>query len=175
MSQHSTSAAPAQTNLTRTFEDERYGWTRTRRVRRRLAGVEAALMVVLVTATLIAASTDGGPGIAFFVVWTVGMLAFIPPHSLLNLGIRGLLDRSGRSLDEHQQHTRQRSYLAVRWPSTALNLAAWAGAVALVALTTHTMLGLCLGFVLWFASHLLAYWHLAWTLPNEDMPTLADS
>lgn len=53
------------------------------------------------------------------------------------------------------------------WYSTGLHLAAWLGAVALLAVTGHTALALGLGFLLWFAAGLLAYWHLAWTLPDE--------
>ena len=95
------------------------------------------------------------------------MLGFIPLHSVLNLGIRGVLDRSERSLDEHQQGLRNRSFLAMAWPATALQLAAWAGAVTLVAASGHVALALCWGFLLWLAAGLLTYWHLAWTAPDE--------
>lgn len=162
------STRPDQTYLTRTFEDGRYAWARSTRVRHRFVLAEATLLAVLVVATLVASGTEEGGGTAYFVAWSAGMLGFIPLHSLLNLGIRGLFDRSGRTLDEHQQRLRERSYGAVGWPSTALMLCAWAGGVTLVAVTGHTVLALCLGFLLWFAAGLLAYWHLAWTLPDED-------
>ena len=35
----------------------------------------------------------------------------------------------------------------------------------------HTVLGLFTGFLLWFTAGLLAYWHLAWTLPDEVLET----
>jgi hypothetical protein len=35
------------------------------------------------------------------------------------------------------------------------------------AATGHTALALYLGFLLWLVAGLLAYWHLAWTLPDE--------
>ncbi|SFE36268.1 hypothetical protein [Blastococcus tunisiensis] len=161
------SNSPAQTYLARTFEDDRYAWTREPRVRRRAVVAEVALVVALVAATLVAASTDEEWPTWFFVAWMVGMLGFIPLHSLLNLGIRGVLDRDKRSLDEHQRRLGERSHTAVAWPSTALTFAAWTGAVAVVGLTGHVMLALCLGFLLWFASGLLTYWHLAWTSPEE--------
>ena len=120
-----------------------------------------------VLARVTAAATDAGWNTPFFIVWTVGMLAFIPLHSTLNAGIRGVFDRSVRSLDEHQQRLRDRSFTAMAWPATALHLAAWSGAVAVVGLTGHVVLGLCFGFLLWFTAGLLAYWHLAWTAPEE--------
>ena len=72
-----------------------------------------------------------------------------------------------RSLDEHQQRLRERSFLAMARAATVLTLLAWAGAVTVVATTEHVMPALYLGFLLWFASGLLAYWHLAWTAPDE--------
>jgi hypothetical protein len=163
---------PQQTYLARTFEDERYAWTRQPRVRRRAVVAEAALLVALVAATLAASSTDEGWTTWFFVVWMVGMLGFVPLHSVLNLGIRGVLDRDKRSLDEHQRRLGERSHSAMGWPSMALNFAAFAGAVAVVGLTEHVALGLCLGFLLWLSGGLLTYWHLAWTAPEEpdDLP-----
>ncbi|SDF49091.1 hypothetical protein SAMN05660662_2329 [Blastococcus aurantiacus] len=161
------STTPTQTYLARTFDDERYAWARHPRVRRRAVVAEAALLVALITATLVAGSTDEGWSTWFFVAWTVGMLGFIPLHSLLNLGIRGVLDRDKRSLDEHQRRLGERSHSAMSWPAAALTFAAVAGAVAVVALTEHVPLALCLGFLLWFTSGLLTYWHLAWTSPEE--------
>jgi fatty acid desaturase len=161
------SISPDRTYLARTFDDERYAWARTRRVRRRAVLAEVALFVALVAATLASAATDQGWTTTYYVVWTVGMLAFIPMHSVLNLGIRGVLDRDKRSLDEHQRRLGERSHSAMGWPSSALTFAAFAGAVAVVGLTGHVALGLCLGFLLWLAGGLLTYWHLAWTSPEE--------
>jgi fatty acid desaturase len=161
------SSQPQQTYLARTFEDERYAWTRQPRVRRRAVVAEAALLAALVAATLAAAATDEGWPTWFFVVWMVGMLGFVPLHSVLNLGIRGVLDRDKRSLDEHQRRQGERSHSAMGWPNAALTFAAFTGAVAVVALTGHVMPAICLGFLLWFASGLLTYWHLAWTAPEE--------
>ncbi len=166
------SISPDQTYLARTFDDGRYAWARSRRVRRRTVVAQAVLLAALVAVTLAAASTSEGWTTWYFVAWTVGMLGFIPLHSVLNLGIRGVFDRDDRSLDEHQQRLRERSHSAMGWPGTALTLAAWTGAVAVVALTDHVAMALCLGFLLWFTAGLLAYWHLAWTAPEE--PTDAD-
>ncbi len=157
-----------QTSLTRTFEDERHGWARARRVRHRAVLAEAVLLAALVAATVAAAFTDDGWSTTFFVAWSAGLLLFVPLHSLLNLGIRGLFDRGRHSLDEHQQGLREHSHARVGWPATALTLAAWSGGVTLAAGTGHTALALCLGFLLWFTAGLLPYWHLAWTLADED-------
>ena len=157
-----------QSTLARTFEDERYSWTRTRSTRHRAVLAEAVLLTVLVAATLAAALTDRGWTTAYFLAWTAGMLLFVPLHSLLNLGIRGVFDRGRHSLDEHQQGMREHSHARVGWPMTALTFAAWAGGIALAAGTGHTVLALCLGFLLWFTAGLLPYWHLAWTLADED-------
>ena len=159
--------SPEQTYLARTFDDGRYAWTRSRRVRRRAALAETGLVLGLIAATAAAATTSEGWTTWFFTVWTVGLLAFIPLHSVLNLGIRGVLDRSDRSLDEHQQRMRDRSFLAMAWPASALQFAAWAGAVTVVATSGHVALALCWGFLLWFTAGLLAYWHLAWTTADE--------
>ncbi len=161
------SISPEQTSLSRTFDDDRWTRARTRPVRRRAALAEVALLAALVAATVAAATTDDGWPAWSFVAWTVGMLAFIPLHSVLNAGIRGLFDRSGRSLDEHQQRLRDRSVVAVAWPATALHLAAWIGGVTVVGVSGHVVPALCLGFLLWFAAGLLPYWHLAWTAPDE--------
>ena len=161
------STHPEQTFLARTFEDERYAWARDRQVRRRAVAGEAALLTALVAAVLTTLATGTGWSTWFFAAWTVGMLAFVPLHSLLNLGIRGVLDRDRRSLDEHQRRLGERSHSAVAWPSAALTFTAWAGAVAAVGLTGHVAPALCLGFLLWFAGGLLTYWHLAWTSPEE--------
>jgi hypothetical protein len=163
--------SPAQTYFARTVDDDRWAWTRTRRVRRRAVLGEAALIAALLGATVAAAGTDQGWSTSYFVVWTAGMLGFIPLHSLLNLGIRGVYDRSDRSLDEHQQRLRDRSFAAVAWYASASYLAAWTGAVTVVGLTGHIALALCLGFLLWFAAGLLPYWHLAWTAPDESADT----
>jgi hypothetical protein len=161
------STQPQQTYLARTFDDDRYAWARGLATRRRAVIGEAVLIAALVVATVVAASTATGWPTWFFISWTVGMLAFIPLHSVLNLGIRGVLDRDRRSLDEHQRRLAERSHSAMSWTSTALTFAAWTGAVAVVALTDHVAPALCLGFLLWFSSGLLTYWHLAWTSPEE--------
>lgn len=150
------------------FDDDRFAFTRVARNRRGLVVAEAALLGVLAVTTAVAAATEAGRTTWYVVIWTLALLAFIPVHSLLNAGIRGLYDRSGRSLDEHQRQVRAQSYEAVRWPSYALTLAAWAGAVAMTFVTDDTELALALGFLLWFAASLLSYWHLAWTMPSED-------
>ncbi|SDE87796.1 hypothetical protein SAMN05660485_01966 [Blastococcus fimeti] len=160
------STPPQQTYLARTFDDGRYAWARSRRVRRRAVVAEAALVAALVGATLIASSVSGW-STPYFVVLSVGLLGFVPLHSVLNLGIRGVYDRDDRSLDEHQQRMRERSFLAMAWPATALHFLAWAGAATVVALTEHVVPALYLGFLLWFAAGLLPYWHLAWTSPDE--------
>jgi zinc transporter ZupT len=165
------SNAPDQTYLARTFDDGRYDWARRREVRRRAVLGEAALVATLIAATLAAATTDSGWPTWFFVAWTAGMLAFIPLHSVLNLGIRGVLDRDKRSLDEHQRRLAERSHSAMSWPSYALTFAAWAGAVTVLAFSEHVAPALCLGFLLWFTSGLLTYWHLAWTSPEEPADT----
>ena len=163
------STHPQQTYLARTFEDERYAWARHPRVRRRAVVAEVALLVALVAATLAVAATGTGWSTWFFAAWTIGMFSFIPLHSVLNLGIRGVLDRDKRSLDEHQRRLGERSHSAMGWPATALHFAAWTGAVAVavVALTGDVAPALCLGFLLWLAAGLLTYWHLAWTSPEE--------
>lgn len=165
------STPPQQTYLARTFDDGRYAWARTRRVRRRAVVAEAVLVAALVACTAIAATTDSGWPTWYFVVLAVGLLGFVPLHSVLNLGIRGVYDRDDRSLDEHQQRMRERSFLAMARPATVLHLAAWAGAVTVVATTDHVMAALYVGFLLWFAAGLLAYWHLAWTAPDEPADT----
>lgn len=159
--------SPEGSYLTRAFEDDRYAWTRVARTRRRIVLSEVGLVAVLVVLTLFAVTTRAGWSTWYFVVWSVGMLGFIPIHSLLNAGIRGLYDRSGRTLDEHQRRLRERSHTATGWPMTGLMLAAWTGAVAVVAITGHTALALAWGFLLWFGAGLLPYWHLGWTLPDE--------
>ncbi len=93
------SISPDQTYLARTFDDGRYAWARSRRVRRRTVVAQAVLLAALVAVTVAAASTGEGWTTWYFVAWTVGMLGFIPLHSTLNLGIRGVFDRSDRSLE----------------------------------------------------------------------------
>lgn len=138
--------SPTQTYLARTFEDERYAWARHPRVRRRAVVVEVALVVALIGATLAAVAITSGWPTWFFVTWTVGMLAFIPPHSVRDLGIRGVLDRDKRSLDEHQRRLGERSQSAVAWPNAAPTFAAWAGAVTVLTLTERVTPALGLGF-----------------------------
>ncbi|MGY1914123.1 hypothetical protein [Blastococcus sp. SYSU DS0973] len=163
------SISPDQTYLARTLDDRRWAWARTRRVRRRAVLAQVALIVLLVMATLASATTREGWTTWFFGAWTAGMLGFIPLHSVLNAGIRGVFDRSSRSLDEHQQRLRDHSFVTVAWPATALHFAAWTGAVTIVALSGHVPLALCFGFLLWLTAGLLAYWHLAWTVPDEPV------
>ncbi|TKJ31721.1 hypothetical protein [Blastococcus sp. CCUG 61487] len=157
---------PTRTYLSRTYDDGRYDWARRRTVRRRAVVAEIVLVAALVAATLVASTTSGW-STAYFVVLAVGLFAFVPLHSVLNLGIRGVYDRADSSLDEHQQRLRERSFLAMARPATLLHLLAWAGAVAVVATTEHVMPALYVGFLLWFAAGLLPYWHLAWTAPEE--------
>jgi hypothetical protein len=155
--------------LARAFEDDQHAWTRTRRARHRAVLAEVGLLLALVLLVLWAASTeDGWQSTAFAVLWLVGMMAFIPLHSLLNAGIRGLFDRRLRTLDEHQRRLRFESVDRMHWPSQVLTLAASACGIAVVAVTGHTALGLILAFHLWFAAGLLPYWRLSWTLPEED-------
>jgi hypothetical protein len=89
---------------------------------------------------------------------------------VLNSGIRGVFDRSPRTLDEHQRRLRASAYAAVGWGNYALTFAAWTCGIAVVAITGHTGLGLALSFVIWFSAGLLPYWRLAWTMPEEDGP-----
>lgn len=159
------------TTLTRAFDDQRFSWTRTRRIRRRLVAAEVTLLATLTLVVLGASTAPKVLQTPSLILVAVGLFAFIPTHSLLNLGIRGLFDRRTGSLDEHQRSLRERSASATRWGNATLTLTAWVGGVALVSATGHTVLGLYLGFLLWFASGLLAYWHLAWTLPDEVLET----
>lgn len=154
--------------LARAFDDDRYAWTRSAHLRRRLVLVEAGLLAALLGVTMVAVSAGAGWSAWFVGAWTVGLLAFLPVHSLLNASIRGLYDRSGRTIDEHQRQLRERSHAAVRGASVILTLAAWSGAVAVASAAGHTRLGLATGFLLWFAATLLPYWHLGWTLPDES-------
>ena len=124
-------------------------------------------MTALTASALWSASTDDGWGIGYTVAWCVGMLAFIPLHSMLNLGIRGLYDRKTRTLDEHQRRLRVESAAQAGVASAALTCAAWTTGIAVVAVTGHTDLGFGVAFLLWGAACLLPYWHLGWTLPEE--------
>jgi len=160
--------APGDSHLARLFEDDRWAWTRRRSLRRRLVVAEAGLLTALALLTLWAAGTDGGWSTGYTVAWCAGMLAFLPLHSLLNSGIRGVFDRSPRTLDEHQRGLRAQAYADVGWGAYSLTLAAWTCGIAVVSITGHTALGLCLAFVLWFAAGLLPYWRLSWTMPEED-------
>lgn len=165
------STPPQQTYLARTFDDSRYAWARTLRVRRRAVVAEVVLVAGLVAATVVASALSGWTT-PYFVVLAVGLIAFVPLHSMLNLGIRGVYDRDDRSLDEHQQRLREQSFLAMAWPATGLHFLAWSGAVTVVAASGHVMPALYLGFLLWFAAGLLPYWHLAWTAPDEPADEL---
>lgn len=160
-------------SLTRTFDDQRYAWTRTRRLRRRLVAAEAMLLGALTLVVLVASITTEEPHTTALLMVAVGLLVFVPLHSLLNLGIRGLFDRGRATLDEHQRRIRERSASATWTANAALTLAAWLGGVAVVSATGHTTLSLFLGFLLWLAAGLLTYWHLAWTLPDETLETEA--
>jgi len=154
--------------LARIFEDDQYAWARAQSVRRRFVLAEAGLLSTLVALTLWAASTDDGWTTGYPIAWCVGLLALIPLHSMLNLGIRGLYDRRAWTLDEHQRRLRDRTHAEVGHGAGALTLAAWTGGIAVVAVTGHTVLGLCLAFLLWMTAWLLPYWRLGWTLPEED-------
>ena len=154
--------------LVRTCDDDRYAWARRSTARRRLVLVEATLIGALVALGAVAAVVDRRWSTWYLVAWTVGLVAFIPLHAFLNLGIRGLYDRAGRTLDEHQRQLRDESYIAVRLPSIVLTFAAIAAAVATVARTGEAALGLAIGFLLWLGAGLLPYWHLAWILPDEE-------
>jgi len=166
----SAAAKTRPTDLAATFEDDRYAWTRRRPVRR--AGVAGEAVLVGVLALVALASGHGllGGGV-FAVVWVVGLALFVPLHSLVNLGVRGLYDRRETTLDEVQRTQRDRSTAATRWPRLLLSLLA-----VLVAVQTATSAdgassgaaAFSVGFVLWFASWLTSTWHLAWTLPEED-------
>jgi hypothetical protein len=161
---------PEDSHLSRIFEDDSWAWTRQRALRRRLVVGETGLLAALAVLTLWAASTDAGWTTAFTVAWCAAMVAFLPLHSLLNSGIRGVFDRSPRTLDEHQRRLRAQTYADVGWGNYALTFAAWTCGIAVVAVTGHTGLGLALAFVLWFSAGLLPYWRLAWTMPEEDGP-----
>jgi hypothetical protein len=161
------SSMPEQTYLARTVDDDRYAWARSRPVHRRAVTGEVALLAVLAACTVAAAGTDDGWSLWFVAVWSIGLLAFIPVHSLLNTGIRGVFDRSADSLDEHQKTLRDRSFLAMARAAMTMQFAAWGGAVAVVSVSGHVPLALCWGFLLWFAAGLLPFWHLAWTAPDE--------
>lgn len=151
--------------LARRYDDDRFAWTRTRRVRRRLVVAEAVLVTALVVVTFAAAAVGAERGWLGW-PWTVALLGFVPLHGLLNLGIRGLYDRSGSTIDEHQRRLRDESYIAVRWPATFLTLGAVV-AVYVAAWMGDAPRGVMAGFLLWFLAILVPYWHLAWTLPEE--------
>jgi len=166
----SAAAKTRPTDLAATFEDDRYAWARRRPVRRAGVTGEAVLMGALALAALAAGHGVLGSGV-FAVVWVVGLVLFIPLHSVVNLGVRGLYDRREASLDEVQRTQRDRSAAATHWPRLLLSLLA-----VLVAVQTATgadgasagAAAFSVGFVLWFASWLTSTWHLAWTLPEED-------
>jgi hypothetical protein len=159
---------PEDSHLARIFEDEGLAWTRRRGLRRRLVVAEAGLLAALALLTLWTAGSEQGWTTAYTIAWCVGMLGIIPLHSMLNAGIRGVFDRSPRTLDEHQRGLRAHAYADVGWGSYALTLSAWTCGIAVVAITDHTGLGMALAFVLWFSAGLLPYWRLAWTMPEED-------
>lgn len=159
-------ATSERSYLARTYDDDRFAWTRRKRVRRRLVVAEAVLISALVVLTIAAAVVGADRGWLAW-PWSIALLGFVPIHSFLNLGIRGLYDRSERTLDEHQRRLRDESYIAVRWPATFVTLAAVL-AVFAASLMGDTARGLMAGFLLWFGASLLPYWHLAWMLPDED-------
>lgn len=154
--------------LARTFEDDQHAWTRTRRARHRSVLAEAVLLAALLALTLWTAGTTTGWTTGSAVAWCVGMLAFVPLHSMLNLGIRGVYDRRVSTLDEHQRRLRVEAAAQAGPASAALALAAWTVGISVVAVTGHTVPALCAAFLLWGAACLAPYWQLAWTLPDED-------
>jgi hypothetical protein len=77
-------------------------------------------------------------------------------------------DRYAWTLDEHRRRLRAESVAQVGVASGGLTSAAWAGGTAVVALTGHTALALCMGFLLWMAAGLLPSWRLGWSMPEED-------
>jgi len=156
--------------LARMFEDDQHAWTRTRQARRRSVLAEAVLLAALLALVLWTAGTTTGWTTGFAVAWCVGMLAFVPLHSMLNLGIRGVYDRRVSSLDEHQQRLRVEAAAAAGVASGALTLAAWTVGIAVVSVTGHTAPALCAAFLLWGAACLMPYWRLAWTMPDEPDP-----
>ncbi|MBC3763651.1 hypothetical protein ACUN7V_07025 [Quadrisphaera oryzae] len=155
------------TGLAATFEDERYTWTRRRTVRRAAVGVEAAVVGFLTGVPLVAA-LGGADGAAPVVCWVAACLVFIPVHSVVNLGVRGVFDRRETTLDEVQRAMRDAATSAVNPLRVVLGLLAVVAAVLVAQHGGGTASGLAVGFALWFASWLLSTWHLAWTLPDEE-------
>lgn len=153
--------------LAATFEDERYAWTRQRTVRRTAVAVEAALVGFLAGVPLVTAMS--GPGTVLPVaLWVAACVAFIPVHSVVNLGVRGVFDRRKASLDEVQRTMRDTATAAVTPYRIALGLVAVVAAVLVAVHGAGTASGLAVGFAVWFASWLMSTWHLAWTLPDEE-------
>lgn len=154
--------------MARAFDDDRFAWARVGRTRRRLVLAEVGILAALTVTTVAASFGEVGWPTWISAVWTVGLMAFVAVHICLNAGIRGLYDRRGHTLDEHQRHIRQHSHAAVGWPSGILTLAAWTSAVGVLSRTGHVRMSLALGFLLWFMAMLMPYWHLGWTLPGEE-------
>lgn len=148
------------------FEAERYAWTRRRTTRRSGVAVEAVLLLVIAAVVLAAAVAAVGDGLTGAVV-AVGLLAFIPLHSMVNLGVRGVFDRRDASLDEAQRLMRNRSFAATQPARVTLGLVGVMAAVFVALNAPVPGQAYMLGFVLWFVSWLLSTWHLAWTLPDE--------
>lgn len=155
------------TGLTATFEDERYAWTRRRSTRRTAVTAEVVLLLAM-TAAAVAVAFGVGAVVPFVVVWTVGFVAFIPLHAVVNLGVRGVFDRRESTLDEVQRTMRDASSAAVQPLRVGLGLVSVLAAVAVALHAPVPTQAYALGFVLWFATWLLSTWHLAWTLPDED-------
>src|SRR5690606_38907667 len=88
-------ATSERSYLARTYDDDRFAWTRSKRVRRRLVVAEAVLISALVVLTIAAAVVGADRGWLAW-PWSIALLGFVPIHSFLNLGIRGLYDRSER-------------------------------------------------------------------------------
>lgn len=162
-----TSRSDRRSGLAATFEDERYSWTRRRSVRRTAVAVEVALVGFLAGVPLV--SGMGGPGTVLPVaLWVAACLAYIPVHSVVNLGVRGVFDRREATLDEVQRTMRDAASAAVNPARVVLGLLAVLVAVLVAVHGGGTGSGLAVGFALWFASWLLSTWYLAWTLPDEE-------
>ncbi|WP_433799105.1 hypothetical protein [Actinomycetospora sp. CA-084318] len=148
------------------FDTERYAWTRRRAVRRSGVVVEVVLFLVLAAAALWAAYDVADRGIGEIGI-AVLFLLFIPVHSVVNLGVRGVFDRRAATLDEAQRTMRDRSLAAVHPARIVLGLVAVLAAVYVALHAPVPGQAYLLGFVLWFAAWMLSSWHLAWTLPDE--------
>lgn len=155
------------TGLAATFEDERYAWARRRAVRRRAVSVEAALVGFLVGVPLVS-TMSALSGLVPVVLWVAACLVFIPVHSVVNLGVRGVFDRREATLDEVQRSMRDTAAAAVTRYRDVLGLLAFVAAALVTWRGGGVGSGLAVGFALWFTSGLLSTWYLAWTLPDEE-------